>query len=155
MQRKVIDGVRSGVIVMFPSKFYTVAKHLTLTGMGHISCGQWLSVALQSTDGREKFLLDLSRGRIDLRKFTMQQRARQVAILARLDLAGAPHRNPDGEEIPTPHLHIYRAGFGAKWAIPLPAAHFSPGADEWQTLAEFMRYCHIIEPPNFQRRLLA
>ena len=45
MQRKVIDGVRSGVIVMFPSKFYTVAKHLTLTGMGHISCGQWLSVA--------------------------------------------------------------------------------------------------------------
>lgn len=117
--------------------------------------GQWLSVALQSTDGREKFLLDLSRGRIHLRKFTMQQRARQVVILARLDLAGAPHRNPDGEEIPTPHLHIYREGFGAKWAIPLPAAHFSPGADEWQKLAEFMRYCHIIEPPNFQRRLLA
>lgn len=45
MQRKVIDGVRSAVIVMFPSKFWTVAKHLTLTGMGHISCGQWLSVS--------------------------------------------------------------------------------------------------------------
>ena len=45
MQRKVIDGVRSGIIVMYPSKFYTVAKHITLTGMGFIACGQWLSKA--------------------------------------------------------------------------------------------------------------
>ena len=45
MQRRTIDGVRSAVIVMFPSKFWTVAKYLTLTGNGHISCGQWLSTA--------------------------------------------------------------------------------------------------------------
>ena len=45
MQRRTIDGVRSAVIVMFPSKFWTVAKYLTLTGMGHIACGQWLSTA--------------------------------------------------------------------------------------------------------------
>ncbi len=45
MQRKSIDGVRTGVIVMYPSKFYTVAKHLTLTALGHISCGSWLSTA--------------------------------------------------------------------------------------------------------------
>lgn len=43
MQRKVIDGVRSAIIVMYPSKFWTVAKHITLTGMGHIACGQFLS----------------------------------------------------------------------------------------------------------------
>ena len=45
MQRRTIDGVRSAVIVMYPSKFWTVAKYLTLTGVGHISCGQFLSTA--------------------------------------------------------------------------------------------------------------
>lgn len=45
LQRKTIDGVRSAIIVMHPSKFWTVAKHITLTGMGQISCGQFLSTA--------------------------------------------------------------------------------------------------------------
>lgn len=43
MQRGVIDGVRTGIIVMYPSKFYTVAKHVTLTATAHIACAQWLS----------------------------------------------------------------------------------------------------------------
>ena len=45
MQQRVIDGARSAVIVMYPSKFHTVAKHITLTGMGQITCGQFLSNA--------------------------------------------------------------------------------------------------------------
>ncbi len=45
LQQKVIDGVRSAVLVMYPSKFYTAAKHITLTNMGHISCWQALSQA--------------------------------------------------------------------------------------------------------------
>lgn len=45
LQRGTIDGVRSAVIVMYPSKFWTVAKHITLTGMGQITCGQFLSTA--------------------------------------------------------------------------------------------------------------
>lgn len=49
MQRRTIDGVRSAVIVMYPSKFWTVAKHITLTGMGQISCGQFLSTAWLKT----------------------------------------------------------------------------------------------------------
>ena len=43
LTQKVIDGVRSAVIVMYPSKFHTAAKHLTLTGMGMIPCWQALS----------------------------------------------------------------------------------------------------------------
>lgn len=43
MQRGVIDGVRTGIIVMYPSKFYTVAKNVTLTATGYIACAQWLS----------------------------------------------------------------------------------------------------------------
>ena len=45
MQRKTIDGVRTGIIVMFPSKFYTVAKHVTLSATAHITCAQFLSAS--------------------------------------------------------------------------------------------------------------
>lgn len=68
--------------------------------------GQSLTLSLFSVDKREQFLLDLSRARIDLQKVKMQNRGRQVVVLVRLDLGGAPHRNPDGEEISTPHLHL-------------------------------------------------
>ncbi len=45
MQRGTIDGVRTGIIVMYPSKFYTVAKHVTLIGTAHIACAQFLSAS--------------------------------------------------------------------------------------------------------------
>lgn len=112
--------------------------------------GMALTVPLQSADRREQFVLDVSRGRIDLVKVKMQNRARQVVVLLRLDLAGPPHRNPDDTEVPTPHLHIYREGFGDKWAIPVPVADFSNLGDVRATLDDFMRYCNITQPPNFR-----
>jgi hypothetical protein len=78
---------------------------------------QSLTLPLLSADKREQFLLDLSRARIDLQKVKMQNRGRQVVVLVRLDLGGAPHRNPFDEEIGVPHLHLYREGFGDKWAM--------------------------------------
>jgi hypothetical protein len=115
--------------------------------------GQSLVLSLQSPDKREHFLLDLSRGRIDLLKVKMQNRARQVVVLVRLDLGGAPHRNPDDEEIPAPHLHVYREGYGDKWAIPVPPDRFTATADLWTTLVEFMRFCNITHPPRIERGL--
>ena len=64
--------------------------------------GGSLSIPLVSTDGREDFSLDLYRGRINLSKGRYQTRGHQIAILARLDFGGAPHRNPDGTEIGSP-----------------------------------------------------
>lgn len=115
--------------------------------------GQSLVLPLQSVDRREQFLLDLSRGRIDLLKVKMQNRGRQVVVLVRLDLGGAPHRNPDGEEISVPHLHLYREGFGDKWAVPVPADRFTNSADAWTTLEEFLRFCNITQPPHIDRGL--
>ena len=115
--------------------------------------GQSLTLPLQSPDKREQFLLDLNRGRIDLLKVKMQNRARQVVVLVRLDLGGAPHRNPDDEEIPAPHLHVYREGYGAKWAIPVPADRFTATADIWATLEDVMQYCNITQPPHIERGL--
>lgn len=115
--------------------------------------GQALTLPLQSPDNREQFILDISRGRIDLSKVKMQNRARQVVILVRIDLAGAPHRNPNGEEVPCPHLHRYREGFGDKWAQPLPPSSFPESNNVWATLGSFYSYCRISRPPHVERGL--
>jgi len=112
-----------------------------------------LEIPLQSADQREHFLLDTSRGRINLLKGTYQTRAKQTLILARLDFGGTPHRNPDGEEVPSPHLHIFREGFADKWAQPLPAEHFGDLNDPWMLFGDFLRFCNVTRPPVFEREL--
>ncbi|MBM3303443.1 MAG: hypothetical protein FJY85_26285, partial [Deltaproteobacteria bacterium] len=104
---------------------------------------------------RENFTLDVSRGKIDLLRGSYQNRSRQVIVLVRLDFGGHPHRNPDGQDIPSPHLHLYREGYGDKWATPVPASVFPDMADLWRLLEDFMAFCNIIEPPLIERGLFA
>jgi hypothetical protein len=115
--------------------------------------GKSISIPLVSSDRREQFVLDLTRGRINLAKGTYQNRARQIVILVRLDFGGAPHRNPDGVEVPSPNLHLYREGFGDRWAMPLSVSIFPNVEDAWKTLNDFMRYCNITQPPLINRGL--
>jgi hypothetical protein len=115
--------------------------------------GQSLTVQMQSPDRRERFLLDISRSRIDLAKVKLQNRGRQVVVLVRLDLGGAPHLNPDGVEIPSPHLHLFREGYGDKWAEPIPPDRFTDTGNLWVTLQDFMRFCNITQPPYIERGL--
>jgi uncharacterized protein DUF6978/uncharacterized protein DUF1829/uncharacterized protein DUF1828 len=81
--------------------------------------GQTLRIPLRSKLGNEEFSLDLYRGMIAMGKNMFQTRARKTVILARLDLGGPAHRNPDGKEIDCPHLHLYREGYDDKWAYSL------------------------------------
>ncbi len=119
------------------------------------SLGGSITIPLVSSNKRENFLLDISRGKIDLLKGTYQNRSRQVVVLVRLDFGGQPHRNPDGDEIPSPHLHIYREGYGDKWAMPMPIERFPKIGDLWQTLHDFMNFCHITQPPIIQKGLFS
>lgn len=112
-----------------------------------------LRIPLSSKDGREEFSLDIYRGKIELLKNTYQNRARKTFVLARLDIGGAPHRNPDGQEIDCPHLHLYKEGFGDKWAFIVPDK-FSNISDAWQSLQDFMDYCNISIKPDIQKGLL-
>lgn len=116
--------------------------------------GGRVNIPLVSRDRGEEFFLDLYRGGIKLGKQSLQNRARRVVILARLCVVGSPHRNPDGEEIPAPHLHIYKDGYADKWAFPAPGHEFGNPDDAWQTLQDFMRYCNIVDPPMIRRELL-
>lgn len=110
--------------------------------------GEKVIVNLQSTDGRERFILDVSRGKIEVRKATYQSRYHKVIILSRLDIIGAPHTNPDGTMVECPHIHKYREGFGDKWAFPLPET-FSKTENLVRVLDEFMDYNNIIDRPIF------
>lgn len=112
------------------------------------SRGGKLSIPIKSKMGREEFILDLSRRRIELARNKFQTRARKTEVLARVDLNDAPHRNPDGEEIPCPHIHIYREGFGDKWAFPLPPDKFPDPSDCWSVYTSFLDFCKIIDAPK-------
>lgn len=101
-------------------------------------------------DKREDFLLDVTRMQINVSKVNYQNRVRQVVVLMRLDLGGSPHRNPDGETIACPHLHIYREGYGDKWAFPVPAGKFKDLSNLFETLQDFMTECNVVEAPKIQ-----
>ena len=116
--------------------------------------GGSLRIPLHSQNRREEFSLDIARGSISLEKNTFQTRARKTVILARLDIAGAHHRNPDDEEIACPHLHVYREGYHDKWAVPLPE-FFIDAKNSFELLDKFMDYCGIIGKPVIRKGLFA
>ncbi len=110
--------------------------------------GEKVLVNLQSTDGRERFILDVSRAKIEMRKVKYQTRYHKVIILTRLDIFGAPHTNPDGSIVDCPHIHKYKEGFGDKWAYPLPE-FFSKTDNLLEVLFDFLDYNNVIERPIF------
>ena len=117
--------------------------------------GDRLAIPLVSFDKRENFMLDITRGQIKLTKATFQNRVRQAIILMRLDLDGPPHRNPDGEEVLCPHLHIYREGHGDKWAIPAPVSLYTDTSRLFSTFQQFMKHCNITMPPDIHPGLFS
>lgn len=117
--------------------------------------GGRLAIPLISADKREHFMLDVSRSQIKLTKATFQDRARQAIVLMRLDLDGPPHRNPDDIEVPCPHLHVYREGYGDKWAIPVPPGRYADTSDLFATFEAFMGHCNVTDAPNIQKGLFS
>jgi len=116
--------------------------------------GQSLIIPLKAPEvPKENFHLDLHRGRIRLYKGKFQSRVRTNLVLARVDIGGRPHTNPDGQKIPCPHIHVYKEGYGAAWAYPLTTPDFPDSSDHWEVLNHFFRYCRITRPPLFEKGL--
>lgn len=116
--------------------------------------GGMISVPLYSMDRSEEFKLDVRRNKIRLTKATYQTRSKSVLVLARLDIGGAPHRNPDGHEIACPHIHYYREGYDDKWAVDATQL-IAACNDNLEILNWFMDRCNIVQKPNFQVGLFA
>ena len=87
--------------------------------------------------GRERFLLDLWRGTLRLSKIKLQTRGRKTVVLVRLDVASAPHTNPDGSRLGGTHLHVYRQGYEDKWAYPLNPEEFRDPSNILETFRDF------------------
>lgn len=109
---------------------------------------------LIGADPKERFLLDIWRSTFRLSKFRLQTRGRQIIVLVRLDIGGAPHTNPDGTRLPGTHLHIYREGYEDKWAQPIDPARFRDLADIRLAFEDFCGVCNIAGIPPFQPSLL-
>ncbi len=117
--------------------------------------GELRQLEVKSEDGREFFQIDVNRkGTVKVSKCTYQERYKVIEILVRLDVDGPPHDNPDGTEVPCPHLHVYRESFADKLAYPLPAGRFTDTADLITTLREFLEYCNVQDIPVIQRGVL-
>lgn len=131
-------------------------KHrLSAEAIPYPAPGRNITIELRSSDGREEFLLDVWRSDKNRSRARFQIRARRAIILTRIDLGGQPHSNDEDEpDIPAPHLHLYREGWGDGWAKPVPSQHFTATDDHYRTLEEFMVYCNIATPPRFQWELL-
>jgi uncharacterized protein DUF6978 len=111
--------------------------------------GDFKHLEAKSENGRETFLIDINRkGKIKISKCTYQERYQIVEILLRVDLDGPTHDNPDGTEVPCPHLHVYREGYEDKWAMPLPPEAFSDPTNLVTTLVDFLRYCKVRDIPE-------
>ena len=117
--------------------------------------GGSIELKFSGNEGHEEFIINFAKHSINLLKRNHHLRGRKVIGIARLDLFGPPHRNPDGAEIGPEHIHLYREGFGLKWAYDIPANDFTNLQDTHQTLEDFMRYCHVTQPPLLKRSLFS
>jgi len=114
--------------------------------------GEQKEINVLSIDGKEKFILDINRARIKLTKCTYKNRYRKDIVLLRLDIDGRPHLNPPelgGKTIDCPHLHIFKEGYGDKWAIQLPD-FFTNDKDLIIKLFGFSDYCNINNAKEIQ-----
>lgn len=112
------------------------------------------SRVLIGADLHERFLMDIWRGTVRISKARLQTRARKVIVLARVDVNGAPHTNPDRTILNGSHIHLYREGYDAKWAYPLDSRSFSNPTDNAQLFNDFCVYCNVVGIPRFQDALL-
>ncbi|MFZ3591339.1 DUF6978 family protein [Bacillus sp. DJP31] len=99
---------------------------------------------LSCKDGNNNtYMIDVTRGSIKPTKSTFQTRHRKTTVLVRVDIDGPPLDNPDGEEVPCPHIHIYREGFEDRWAFPLDVKIKTNTKDLIQVLIDFFTYNNI------------
>ncbi len=115
--------------------------------------------ALVSFDRRERFLLDVERGRRKRTRLRYQTRGREIIILARLELDGPDHINPPnspyrpGERIKCPHIHVYLEGFEDRVAYrfdEMPDLAVQNPGNGLLTLEDFLLFCGVQKWPPIQ-----
>ena len=83
-----------------------------------------------------------------------QLMAKRFVVLARFEIEGPAHTNPDGLIVPCPHIHRYCEGAPDAWAKPASDLFGNPD-DLVECLSGFLVYCNIVQAPPIRtlRRL--
>ncbi|EFM11104.1 putative prophage protein [Paenibacillus curdlanolyticus YK9] len=112
------------------------------------SLQSYITLEATSAQTNDKFQIDVHRKTLNVKKCTYQTRYKKSINLLRIDIEGPPHPNPDGTEVPCPHIHIYREGYDDKWAYPLSDKISTDPFDLVQVLIDFLEYNNINNTPN-------
>lgn len=91
----------------------------------------------------EAFSLDVTQKHIVQKLKCQLRNPTHSVILARLDFAASPHRNPDGTTVGVPHLHVYREGYGDRFAYEVPPGMLKNPDDPLQVLLDFLATYNI------------
>lgn len=102
-------------------------------------------------ESESEYRIDLYRGIIDYDKHSVNARLMKGGVvLMRLCVGGHPHTNPDGTVIAGTHLHIYKAGHGARFAYPMDIS--SPDFIN-DTILLLNRF-NVVKKPHFNDGML-
>jgi len=104
------------------NRLLAVPKVYTVTNMIDLAPGVDYDYQLESDDGYEVFVFDVRIPRLNVSKTRFQLRYQRNIVLARL-CHSAPHTNPDGKSVESPHFHTYQEGFDDKFAESLESVH--------------------------------
>ena len=104
---------------------------------------------IESLDRTQSFLLDYRRGVLEVARYTWNGRYRQTVIMLRYDSRGM-HTNPDGARISGPHFHLYKEGYGTKFAYPPQDYGIDPDADMTDICKQVLGFFSVVQVPNIQ-----
>ena len=103
-----------------------------------------------SIESDDEFLMDFYRGSYDLSRFTINKRYKTNIVLLRFD-SGGMHKNPDEKTIKGAHIHIYKEGYGDKFAYPI--TDFGITKSNYTIKEIFimlLKFCNFVEIPDFK-----
>lgn len=125
-------------------RIYALIKILKEDTLEFPDIGDKKQYSADSSSSFDSFVLNVSRGSsIKPKKCTYQIRTTQNDILFRIDIDGPAHPNPNGEDVPCPHLHIYKYNgtpYIENWAIPLHDEIPTNTNDLIQVFEDFLKY---------------
>lgn len=98
---------------------------------------------IKSNNGKEKFVLAIVHNTKRPLKCNYTTLYNGSTVLLRVDTEQAIHTNPDGTDVPAPHIHIYREGYEDRYAYPLPES-FSDHTDLVRISYDLLRYSNVI-----------
>lgn len=98
---------------------------------------------LLSDEYGDIFKIDMRRSCIELQLVNLNTRAHDSFVLARLDINDREHKNPDGVIAPKTHIHIYKEGYGARFAYNPEDLGFTDLENVTSLILQFLDFCKI------------